>query len=493
MSNTNTYLFALTITPVQSFISQARTTKDLFAGSKILSLLMKQALEELRNETIIFPQNKESVSNKLVARLDNIAPKELGDKLEKLIHNELYIIGSKALLSFPNIQIKTQFLQEHFKPQLCEFFQVFWVAVEFDGYKASYKKLEQNLRAVKNLRQFKQLSQESGQKCSVCGERNGLFYNNDKKPKRIIQDAIRISGAQIKESETLCAVCFTKRAYKNDRDGGFPSLADIVVFNKNPKPQDAEKFLEENPSEEKRYALLHFDVDSLGKKLSELDEKGQRELSEKLGEFAANAKKIVDGGGKTVYAGGDDFLGFVNLADLPDTICEIKNAFNIEGLTFSASIVIAHYKAPLHKVLDFSRELLDSAKRHFDDKNGIGIMVMNSNAIVSQTICRYEDFKLLDKLKKAEIAKNIHFKLHTTFDYLGAMSYDEYMIQKEMIGVEIKRLMKRENGDFDQKLYDELIGFLGKQYKELAANSYKIDFDNFIGYLKTLEQLRGAM
>jgi len=199
-----------------------------------------------------------------------------------------------------------------------------------------------------------------------------------------------------------------------------------------------------------------------------------------------------------VYAGGDDFLGFVNLADLPDTICEIKNAFNIEGLTFSASIVIAYYKAPLHKVLDFSRELLDSAKQHFDDKNGIGIMVINSNAIVSQTICRYEDLRLLDKLKKAEIAKNIHFKLHTTFDYLGAMSYDEYMIQKEMMRVEIKRLIERESGRLSKnkeldELYKKLIGFLGKQYKELAANSYKIDFDNFIAYLKTLEQLRGAM
>lgn len=119
-------------------------------------------------------------------------------------------------------------------------------------------------------------------------------------------------------------------------------------------------------------------------------------------------------------------------------------------------------------------------------------MVMNSNDSLPNDM-QIRGFQAARQIKRVEIAKNIHFKLHTTFDYLGAMSYDEYMIQKEMIGVEIKRLMKREDGDFDQKLYDELIGFLGKQYKELAANSYKIDFDNFIGYLKTLEQLRGAM
>jgi len=37
MNTKKNYLFNLTITPVQSFISQARKTEDLFVGSKILS------------------------------------------------------------------------------------------------------------------------------------------------------------------------------------------------------------------------------------------------------------------------------------------------------------------------------------------------------------------------------------------------------------------------------------------------------------------------
>lgn len=481
----NTYLFALTITPVQSFISQARKTKDLYYSSLILSDLMMATLEKVKEQKgeIIFPQNNSGISNKLIAKFVDKTDEEIkgiGKEFEDGVNKAFITLVFKATNTCDN--------------GLNNFFKVFWTAQNLA--KGGYKQLEQNLSAIKNLRTFSQNTQEVGKsKCVLCGERN--VYGEDDKDK-------------------LCIVCYAKRKYKNE---SFPSLAKICLldwlkdvdynelkklngfdeewFLAEPKKDEVAQFIKNNKldvsKQKKQYALLHFDVDSLGKKLSELDEKGQRELSKKLGEFAAKASKIVDEAGKTVYAGGDDFLGFVNLADLPDTICEIKNAFNIEGLTFSASIVIAHYKAPLHKVLDFSRELLDSAKRHFDDKNGIGIMAMNSNAIVSQTICRYEDLRLLDKLKKAEIAKNIHFKLHTTFDYLGAMSYDEYMTQKEMIGVEIKRLMKREDGDFDQKLYDELIGFFGKQYKELAANSYKIDFDNFMGYLKTLEQLRGAM
>ncbi|NPA53826.1 MAG: hypothetical protein GXO21_04085 [Aquificae bacterium] len=39
----NEYLFIFTITPVQSFIAQARKTRDLHAGSRILSELIKKA------------------------------------------------------------------------------------------------------------------------------------------------------------------------------------------------------------------------------------------------------------------------------------------------------------------------------------------------------------------------------------------------------------------------------------------------------------------
>jgi len=503
---TKTYLFTLTISPVQSFIAQARKSQDLFAGSEILSQLMGKVLDskEFQGTEIIFPQNKNAVSNKIVVKLSDKTEKqikEIGEKLEKQINND--------------------FLNAVFKETQCydsalkDFFQVFWVAVELkENYQESYKQLERNLGAVKNLRTFKQEPQESGLKCSLCGERNGLFYNNDKPPRYIIKNAIRIQDARIQDNETLCAVCFTKRNYK--QNGSFPSLADIVTLDRKDKlnGQDAEDFLDSNPSEKKHYALLHFDVDSLGKKLSSLDEDGQKDLSTVLGEFALKAKKIVnaDNVGKTVYAGGDDFLGFVNLASVFVVMQEIKDAFRSEvlshkndevktsfpNLTFSTFIVIAHYKTPLHKVLDYSRELLEESKNHFDDKNGLGIMVMSSNAVISKTICRYGDVALLQKMKKAEMAKNLHFKLAQIFDYLGEMRYDEFLTQRAMIEVEIKRLIERESEKLEKnkelkELNEEIIAFLYKQNIELSTKLYQFDFDNFIGFLKTLEQLRKVM
>ena len=506
------YLFTLTISPVQSFIAQARKSQDLFAGSEILSQLMGKVLETFTKEERIFPQNKEAVSNKIVVKLENKTAndiKKIGETLKVKINNDFINAVFKETKCYDN--------------SLQNFFQVFWVAVELKNcideesknkeYKDSYKNLERNLGAVKNLRTFKQEPpQESGQKCSLCGERNGLFYNSDERPKYIVKKATRVIDAQIKENETVCLICYTKRKCEinNVDKEKFPSLADIVVLNKKDKPQDAEAFLDANASEKKHYALLHFDVDNLGKTLSGLPEEGQKYLSTALGDFALKAKTIVDTQNNnientrcTIYAGGDDFLGFVNLAYLFEVMQEIKDAFREAKaslpyeLTFSTSIVIAPYKTPLHKVLDYSRELLQESKDHFDDKNAVGVMVMSSNTIISKTICRYEDIGLLKELKTAEIGKNIHFKLAQIFDYLESqknLNREEYSSLIVMLEYEIKRLLKREAEEFNQKLYERLVLFLHKQVSGLTTNDkIKINFDNLIGYLKTLEQLRKVM
>ncbi len=480
MSNKNTYLFTLTITPVQSFISQSRKTKDLFAGSEILSKLIEKALNSVKDEDIIFPKytqkDTQVVSNKFVILLIDKTEKEvkeLGNRLKECINKTC------INLLFEHTKIYDNFFEN--------FFQPFWVAVEYDKnrHKESYKKLEQSLGAVKNLRTFTQMKQEGARKCSLCGERNGTFYKyredeNGKqiKPRYISIKAIplkenniqNIDINHIKDNETLCPICFTKRFYT----GSYPSTEDISNDNK-------------------YYALVQFDIDDMGIHLSNAkDIQAQRDLSEKIGEFSQKAKDIVSKK-YTIYAGGDDFLGFVELNNLFSIIKKIKEVFPKGNLTFSTSIVIAHDKAPLHKVLDFSRELLAETKAHFDNKNGVGIVVLSDSAINAKTICRYENLELLKEMKEQKVGMSLHYKLQTLFSYLDNMSYDEFLIQKEMIKVEIKRLLKREDGNFDEKIYNSLIAFFNNQKIERSTNSYEIDLDNFIGYLKTLEQLRKVM
>ena len=474
MSN---YLFTLTITPVQSFISQARKPKDLFAGSEILSTIIRKSIERAKEKypaKMIFPQDTEFVSNKFVLKLEDNDPKKLGEDLEEFINKEcinlIFKKTNKCDMVFYN------------------FFQVFWVAVKLDdsNYKESYKKLEQSLGAVKNLRTFTQKSQQKGkEKCSLCGERNWEEKDDEDK---------------------LCLICYTKRACGRDSiDSSFQSTADIVTLNRKDKLNGkvAQKYLEDNPSEKKYYALIQFDIDDMGKTLSCLDADRQIKLSNVLAKFSKKAKSIVDRSGKTIYAGGDDFLGFVNLEYLFIVMKCIKRAFKqivkkeFPDLTYSLSIVIAHYKAPLHKVLDFSRELLDTTKSHFgDDKDGVGMIVMSNHAINAQTICKYDDLKLLNDMREKKIGMNLHYKLKTIFSFLDdkTITHTEYKYQIEMLEYEIKRLLKREQGNFDKELYLKLIDFLHEQVDGLDTETkITIDFDNFIGYLKTLEQLKKVL
>jgi len=496
----SSYLFTLTITPVQSFISQARKTKDLYAGSEILSSIIRNTIKKAEDEynvEKIFPQDTEVVSNKFVVEFQNISKeniKEIGKKLEEFIHKEVI-----------------QFIFKHtncYDSSLDNFFQVFWVAVELtDDYQQSYKRLEQSLGAIKNLRVFEQKNQPKGiSKCILCGERNIAKTDKD---------------------DNLCLICYTKRCYL-ENEKNYPTTAKIALldwldginyddflkkedfdeqwFFEYDKREDIKKFIEEkslNTKEQKKsYALIRFDIDSLGETLSDLDKKAQEDLSKALANFAEKIRDkilISEKKGQTIYAGGDDFLGFVNLSYLFDVIIDIQKAFEetvkkeFSNLTYSTSIVIAHYKAPLHKVLDYSRELLAQTKNHFDDKNGVGIIVMSSNALNAKTICRYDDLNLLKDMKDKEIGMNLHYKLKSIFNFLDSMSYEEFLTHKQMIKTEIKRLLKREQKEFEQDIYEKVCNFLDKQGIKPSPNSYEIDFDNFIGYLKTLEQLKKVM
>lgn len=109
---------------------------------------------------------------------------------------------------------------------------------------------EQSLGARKNVRNFEQL-EEIGRKCSLCGERNVLFYRcikdekEEKRNKKI--ELLKEQGAfldnykdgiipkYLDTGKGLCGVCFVKRSAreffkeKYGMDAGFPSTAGIAL------------------------------------------------------------------------------------------------------------------------------------------------------------------------------------------------------------------------------------------------------------------------
>ena len=230
----NKYLFLFTIGPVQSFISQARKTHDLYAGSKLLSNLTAIGMEQLKksanNPQIIFPsEGIESNPNRFIAIVEKDSDdemKELGKSIEISVKEHFKTLANNAF-SILNKETKPS----NFNNQINDFLQIYWTAIPYNNYKEDYEYIETLLGSIKNIKPFNQID-EQGRKCSLCGERNVLFYKsgNSGRPAYIQNDAINVYEGRIGIGEGLCSVCYTKRFY-DPESNEFPSTADIAVMN----------------------------------------------------------------------------------------------------------------------------------------------------------------------------------------------------------------------------------------------------------------------
>ncbi|GCE14563.1 type III-B CRISPR-associated protein Cas10/Cmr2 [Tengunoibacter tsumagoiensis] len=155
------YLFLVTIGPVQPFIKSARRTRDLFVGSMLLSELSKAvALALIDPEThLIFPapisenqlqpDTKLSVANKIIAIIGH-EPQEMAKRARTALFERLYSIRNQVFDSLPAIDRP---LADHQIETLLDFA---WVATPFDehNYAKTRSRLETLLSARKNTRYF---------------------------------------------------------------------------------------------------------------------------------------------------------------------------------------------------------------------------------------------------------------------------------------------------------------------------------------------------
>ncbi|WP_089612288.1 type III-B CRISPR-associated protein Cas10/Cmr2 [Dehalobacterium formicoaceticum] len=142
------------------------------------------------------------------------------------------------------------------------------------------------------------------------------------------------------------------------------------------------------------YAVIIFDGDNMGKWLSGkmLSEQNKEQLtafhkhlSQELAQFARKAaeKILTAPKGVTVYAGGDDFLGFVNLNYLPGILKELRaefdkidvSQFSSKKLTFSAGVAVSHFMTPLSVALQWARRMEKEAK-NMGGKDALSLAVL---------------------------------------------------------------------------------------------------------------------
>lgn len=447
-------LFFITIGPVNASIGNSRKMRDMYAGSFLLSYLISKAIEKLKTESIeiIIPVTQTdkvnrglNFPNKIIAKVENYNDDEkskLGKDIAEFIQKEFKNI-CKKVFNEANVE-----LQKEASAQLERYIEIYWLFEDCDdNYIAAYKSLVSKMRSIKNLRQFKQINEPAGRKCSLYHDSNVLFYKekaNGETPKYLCYNtASNVSGKDkckysLKPGEGLSAFAFVKRmldkmenkptGYSLDinsvaymllksrlksridnwgdlRDEACEAVLDLYnslepTEKEYPKDQiELAKEIFKKIEKDKikitsYYAIVKLDGDNMGDAYNEcVDFHEQQELSKRTSEFAYKAQGIAaDNKGICIFAGGEDILMFLPVDTLFLAISELYEQYRsiIENdLTFSAGIVVAHFMQPLKDVMSRVYEAEKKAKNHCEEKNSFSIDLIKRSG---ESVCMVNSF-----------------------------------------------------------------------------------------------------
>lgn len=560
------YLFLFTISPVQSFIASARKTRDLYAGSQILSEMTKAAAkkaesnEEGINLKLVFPTNTKGKSfpNRFVAKLEgNFSDdvlEETGDIIKGAAVDRFNFFVKEAL---KKVGLKNN-RPDSFDEQIKNHWDINWLFYPYEkDYRAAYKEIEPLMAALKNQRVIKNDFVEAGRKCSLDGQNNALFRGQGTTNTALKNQAVAITkSAWLNPNEGLSAISLVKRAY-DDGERTFPSTIEVALKKQleELKRTDAnleeyykglfsdkypvactnfvlegyldkikiekeketwvkhfnEEFLIEDNLTEKNipnltqlaiakevhrkylksaltdryYALIAFDGDKMGKLLSgellrnqdaPLDE-FQGKVSKLLMKYSEwireNLKKEVD----IVYAGGDDFLGFVCLHDLFDVGRKLREGFKehvnkilqeeyplTREFSFSMGVTIAHYRTPLSIVLQKTREMEKLAKNEDKgDRDAFAVAVLKHSGESHEAYYKWYD-KESGSMKAWDALQKLvgHLQNDCSETFIRVLEREFRLLQNDkgevqnadMITLELRRLARRsltEKGKIESK------------------------------------------
>lgn len=178
-------LLILTLTPVQSFIAEARRTSDLYVGSQILVQLVKAAAEQIGPQRLVYPAPlngslPDDLPNVLVARVDGARAEQTALEACQALQakwKELADAARKALETYAPSDRKWNDIWDR---QVESLWQVFWVTVPMDSleYRQAYLTGTAALAAVKRSRVFPQV-EEPGPKDSLSGRREVLHRQGE--------------------------------------------------------------------------------------------------------------------------------------------------------------------------------------------------------------------------------------------------------------------------------------------------------------------------
>jgi CRISPR-associated protein Cmr2 len=428
----NNRTLEFSIAPVQTFVSQARRTRDYWAGSYLLSYLTAYAMYGVSggdSKIIRFPYIEEdplwlAVSVLLsgggvlkngpqIASLPNrftavcTDPVKAGKDGEKALRKawERIALGvwnqvrQRLLKSgLTNLsEINSVELPPLWKKQVDNLWEVYWVdeGPEMAAYWGEGMNQRKNWR--KSL-----FWEEQGEVCTVCGERavafgeglsrgavRGLWHEGENSIRKVINSEW-ILALEDGDRERLCSICLIKRVFpyiaqevlgwEVKTQVNFPSTHEFAVLLGT--DEQGEPL---NPY----YATLLMDVDCLGQILRDNPEK-RAVISKAIAEFSRKAPGIVESecNGRVVYAGGDDVLALLPLDQALFCASKLRNEFQNQlaehdlkelKITISAAILMVHQMSPLQPILKTAHRLLDDVAKDGMGRDAFVLQVQKRN------------------------------------------------------------------------------------------------------------------
>ncbi|GER83180.1 type III-B CRISPR-associated protein Cas10/Cmr2 [Thermogemmatispora aurantia] len=243
---TQSYMLIFALGPVQSFIAQARKTRDLWLGSFLLSRLMEAALTTVPKEALVFPTDPRIDRTRWVPDLPNryvavfsptetrpdplAAARQTAEQSERAIYATWQQICSEVYQQlfasngsgWKDDQVLRAIWERQTDPR--RLFEIYWaIAANTDGqgrplaYGDWFKRTSQALDARKSLRDFV-AQDEPGEKSTLSGEREALHTQGGSRHQvrefwRQISQKAGVSGKDLAldGSERLDAIDTVKR------------------------------------------------------------------------------------------------------------------------------------------------------------------------------------------------------------------------------------------------------------------------------------------
>ncbi len=469
--------------PVQEFIAQARSTRDLWSGSYLLSWLMAHAIKavvtegQLHDNAVVFP-SLQGAANPLVLALRNrrvpinpeqaltpnipnrfmvVVPeqraKALAQTAEAAVKHELRTIGESvwSLLQTNKYQLEATY-RPRWDYQVGAFPQCAWAYVPLTGadtWQEAFANVNQALAARRNTRDFEQwisCPDETKKKEAVNSNLSLLKDSLSGKEEVIGSESF---WKRLKENSlfdkasghSYGAMNLIKRLWLHidDQETSANYLANALSFFE----RDVFKTLKvasipaiAAKNEKGDYvAVLAMDGDKMGEKITANSSSPQalQKFSATLADFALNRVRgtVEENGGMLVYAGGDDVLALLPASQAIACATTLRDAFKSVGNEFgfeaSCGIAVGHQNAPLQMLVKEAQKAEKRAKGIYD-RAALAINVYKRSGEIIEWGCKWESGAL--ELMAEVTRLSNEEKLSGRFPYALAALLQPYALEE---------------------------------------------------------------